>query len=72
MLLVHLSNHEGTPQEAEECSMDHMAAHMKWSPGFSDQVVRHVTRDGLARRVNGTGLALTTKGREVAQQVMLR
>jgi manganese/zinc/iron transport system permease protein len=72
MLLVHLSNHEGTPQEADECSMDHMAEHMKWSPAFSDRVVRHVTRDGLAQRVHGTGLTLTDRGREVAHQVMLR
>jgi manganese/zinc/iron transport system permease protein len=72
MLLVHLSNHEGTPEEANECSIEHMAQHMKWSPAYGGRVVRHVTRSGLARRVDGTGLALTDQGRAVAQQVMLR
>lgn len=72
MLLVHLSHHEGTPEEEKECSVDHMAQHMKWNPAYSERVVRHVTRSGLARRVNGTGLVLTDRGREVARQVMLR
>lgn len=72
MLLVHLSNHEGTPQEAEEGSLEHMAQHMRWSPSYSERIVRYVTRNGFARRVDGSGLVLTDKGREVAQQVMVR
>jgi manganese/zinc/iron transport system permease protein len=72
MLLVHLSNHEGTPEEAEESSLEHMAQHMRWSPAHSEQVARYVTRNGLAQRVDGTGLVLTDKGRQIAQQVMLR
>lgn len=72
MLLVHLCHHEGTPQETEECSLEHLSRHMRWSLTFGERVVRHVTRHGLARRVNGTGLALTGKGRELAQRVMLR
>jgi manganese/zinc/iron transport system permease protein len=72
MLLVHLSNHEDTPEEEEECALEHMSQHMRWSTTFSQRVVRYVTRHGLARRVNDTGLALTDKGREVARQVMLR
>lgn len=72
MLLVHLANHEDTPEEAAECSMAHMAEHMKWSPAYGERVVRHVTGNGLAQRVNGAGLMLTDRGREVARQVMLR
>lgn len=72
MLLVHLSHHEGTPEETDECSLEHLSRHMKWHPTFSERVVRHVTRHGLARRVNSMGLVLTDRGRELAQQVMLR
>jgi manganese/zinc/iron transport system permease protein len=72
MLLVHLSHHEGTPDEATECSLDHLSQHMKWSPAFGGRVVAHLTRSGLAQRVNGTGLRLTSQGREVAEEVMLR
>jgi Mn-dependent DtxR family transcriptional regulator len=49
-----------------------MAQHMRWSPTHSEQVARYVTRNGLAQRADGTGLVLTDKGRQVAQQVMLR
>jgi hypothetical protein len=35
-------------------------------------VVRYMTRNALARRTDKTRLVLTDKGREVAQQVMLR
>jgi manganese/zinc/iron transport system permease protein len=72
MLLVHLSQHEGTPDEATECSLDHLGLHMEWSPAFGERVVAHLTRRGLARRLNGTGLRLTDDGREVAREVMLR
>jgi manganese/zinc/iron transport system permease protein len=72
MLLVHLSQHEGTPDEAAECSLDHLSQHMKWSQAFGERVVAHLTRNGLARQVDATGLRLTDQGREIAQKVMLR
>ena len=72
MLLVHLSQHEGTPDEATECSLDHLGKHMKWSPGFGERVVAHLTRNGLAQQVDSTRLRLTAQGRVVAREVMLR
>ncbi len=72
MLLVHLLQHEGTPDEAAERSLDHLGQHMKWNPTFGERVVAHLTRDGLAQRVNGMGLRLTSQGREVAQEVIRR
>jgi Mn-dependent DtxR family transcriptional regulator len=45
---------------------------MKWQPAFGERVVRNLTRNGLAARVDGRGLRLTAAGREVAQQVMVR
>jgi manganese/zinc/iron transport system permease protein len=72
MLLVHLSHHEGTPEEADECSLEHLGRHMKWSRVFGERVVVRLTRKDLVRRVDGTCLQLTDRGRELAQEVMLR
>jgi manganese/zinc/iron transport system permease protein len=72
MLLVHLSQHEGTPDEATECSLDHLGEHMKWSPRFGERVVNHLTRSGLAQRVDSGILSLTDQGRVVAREAMLR
>lgn len=69
---MHLSQHEGMPDEATECSLDHPGQHMEWGPAFGDRVVAYVMRRDLAQQVNGTGLRLTDQGREVAQSVMLR
>jgi manganese/zinc/iron transport system permease protein len=72
MLLVHLSHHEGTPEEADECSLEHLGRHMKWSRAFGERVVGRLTRNDLVRRVDGPCLQLTDRGRELAQKVMLR
>jgi manganese/zinc/iron transport system permease protein len=73
-LLVHLLNHEGTPEEAAESTLDHLGRHMEWSPAFSERVADHLVRDGLAQRVDGraAGLRLTGSGRKLARDVMLR
>jgi manganese/zinc/iron transport system permease protein len=72
MLLVHLSHHEGTPEEAAECSLEHLTRHMRWNPAFGERVARHVMREGLARQASGACLILTDRGRDVARHVMLR
>lgn len=73
MLLVHLSQHEGTANEDEEMTLDHLERHMRWPPAFADQVADYVLRHGLAQQVDGgRRLALTEKGREVARTAMLR
>jgi manganese/zinc/iron transport system permease protein len=74
MVLVHLSNHEGTPEEAAESTLDHLRRHMKWSPEFGRRVAAQLVRGGLVRRDerNGAGLRLTDAGRQVARDVMVR
>lgn len=72
MLLVHLSNHKGTPQEAQESSIEHLTRHMRWRSSFGNRAVRHVTRHDLARRVDGNWLISTGQGWRLAQNVMLR
>ena len=72
MLLVHLSNHQGKPDEAAESSLDHLGRHMKWSPAFAERVVGNLTRAGLAKHVTDTQLSLTDQGLQVARKVMVR
>ena len=69
MLTVHLLNHEGTPEAAEENRLEHLPKHLRWERPFAEQVVSYAQRHGMIERQNGH-LALTDKGRDVAQQVM--
>jgi manganese/zinc/iron transport system permease protein len=74
LVLVHLLNHEGTPDEAAESTLDHLGRHMEWRPEFGRRVAAGLVRDGLAQRDdrNGAGLRLTPSGRQVAREVMVR
>lgn len=71
MLAIHLANHEGLPEAAEESRVEHLAEHLRWAPGFSDRVVRSAERGGLVTRA-GDGLALTEHGRAIAHEVVAR
>jgi manganese/zinc/iron transport system permease protein len=70
-LAVHLLNHEGQPEEAEESTLAHMGAHMRWSDGFARRAVRWAVTNGLVARADGS-LKLTPYGREVARRAMVR
>lgn len=73
MLLVHLSQHEGEPEMAEEATIEHMARHMCWPEGFGETVANYLGRQGFTQRVNGgSRLALTDAGRAHARKVMVR
>lgn len=71
MLLVHLSRHEGTPDEATENTLAHLVSELGWSPAFAERSVQAALRDGLVVRQNGH-LALTAQGRERARRVQAR
>jgi manganese/zinc/iron transport system permease protein len=71
MLALHLLNHEGTAEAAEECSPAHMGSHLRWRPAFADAVLRRAEQGGLVRR-NGDLLALTERGRQLAQEASMR
>jgi manganese/zinc/iron transport system permease protein len=72
MLLVHLSHHEGTEDEAAECGPAHFGQHMEWSRSFSDRVVAFTLRRHLVEWSADECLRLTERGRETAKEVMLR
>jgi manganese/zinc/iron transport system permease protein len=70
-LTVHLLNHEGDADEAEESALGHLRAHMHWDEELSRRVVRWAVNQDMIRRTNGH-LTLTDYGREVARKVMVR
>ncbi|MCI0395365.1 MAG: metal ABC transporter permease [Chloroflexi bacterium] len=69
-LAIHLMNHEGRPEAAEESRVDHLVQHLRWKPEFAAQVVQRAQRRGLVARDNGH-LALTESGRELAYHMMV-
>jgi manganese/zinc/iron transport system permease protein len=70
MLLVHLLNHENTPDEDFECRPDHLREHLRWDAEFATLAVRSALRDQLVRR-DSELLRLTEEGRRLARQTMV-
>lgn len=69
-LAIHLLQHEDTPQMSAECRVDHLHYHLHWEPNFSVEVVQRAVQRGLIER-HGGDLALTDRGRQVAQTTMV-
>ncbi len=69
MLAIHLLNHEGTPQAAEEARLEHLSEHMRWEPAFANRVVHRAENNGLVVR-HGNYLQLTQQGRNLASQTL--
>jgi manganese/zinc/iron transport system permease protein len=46
MLAIHLSNHEGLAEAQQENRLDALHEHLRWSPGFTTQVLRQAERHG--------------------------
>jgi manganese/zinc/iron transport system permease protein len=70
MLALHLRNHEEGNEAAHESEIAHLVESLRWSPDFARGVVERAERGGLVRR-EGVQLALTERGRQVAQQASL-
>jgi manganese/zinc/iron transport system permease protein len=66
MLAIHLLQHEGTPQEADESELVGLHHHLQWLPAEVTRVVRRAERHGLVTEQAGR-LKLTDQGREVAR-----
>jgi manganese/zinc/iron transport system permease protein len=67
MLAIHLFTHEGLPEAAIECRVDHLQDHLRWESDFSSKVVARAQRQELISEQGGM-LSLTDKGRRLAQQ----
>jgi manganese/zinc/iron transport system permease protein len=70
MLTIHLLNHEGSPEAAEESRVEHLTHHLRWEPDFAGRVVRGAERRGLVARGEGR-LALTNRGRALARDAVV-
>jgi manganese/zinc/iron transport system permease protein len=70
MLAIHLLNHEGSPEAAEESRVDHLTEHLSWEPDFAHRVVRGAERRGLVHPAAGR-LVLTERGRAVAREAVV-
>ncbi len=68
MLLVHLYQHEGTPDEAEEAAVDRVHQHLEWLPERVARVVRRTVQRGWVTHDQNL-LRLTAAGREQARQI---
>lgn len=70
MLLVHVLHHEHTERAREECRRATLHHHLRWSEGFTRQVVRQAEQRDL---VVGAGelVALTDAGRDRAQHAVV-
>jgi manganese/zinc/iron transport system permease protein len=71
MLAMHLLNHEATPDEPVENELAHLSSNLRWQPAFAERVVQRAERGGLIER-SGMQLALTERGRTLAQQASLQ
>jgi manganese/zinc/iron transport system permease protein len=69
MLAVHLMQHEGTPEEADESRYDGLHAHLSWPPKRVAAVVARAERRGFVVR-SGDLLKLTDAGRAKAKEVL--
>jgi manganese/zinc/iron transport system permease protein len=71
MLAIHLFNHEGLPEAEQECRIDQLHEHLRWKPAFVARVIGSAERQGLVLRRRDQ-LCLTPRGRQVAQQAIVR
>jgi manganese/zinc/iron transport system permease protein len=71
MLAIHLFTHEGAPEAAAESQVEHLNEHLRWEPAFASQVVRQAEQRGLVECIEQR-LTLTERGREIAQQAIVR
>ena len=71
MLAIHLLNHEGRPDAADESRVEHLGDHLKWNADFSGEVVARAVQRGIVSRDNGS-LELTDHGRAIAASALVR
>lgn len=67
LLLVHLFNHEGSPEYIVESKIDHLHEHMLWGREFGKKVVNMAMKRGNIVLLNDH-LELTGKGRKIARE----
>jgi len=70
MLVIHLLQHENTPEAERECRIDHLQDHLQWEQAFAEGVISRAASQNLLRPLDET-LELTSSGRQLAQQAIV-
>lgn len=70
MLVIHLHNHEDSPEAAEENCIPHLHSALGWSEKFAAETVSRAERADLIRRVGADLLDLTERGRTTARDAL--
>ncbi|MCY4170399.1 MAG: metal ABC transporter permease [Bacteroidetes bacterium] len=70
MLVIHLMQHENTPEAVQECRIDHLQDHLEWEEAFAEGVISRAASQKLLRTVGET-LELTPSGRQLAQEAIV-
>ena len=71
MLLIHLVNHEGEENEAEECNVNRINQHLSWNQTFTQNVILYAEKRGSIQ-IEEQILRLTNRGRKIADQAFAR
>lgn len=69
MLTIHLSHHEGQPEEKEESLLATLHIHLHWDKSFTERIARRAESKRLVVTENDQ-LVLTDKGRRLAEATM--
>lgn len=69
MLLIHLSQHEGTAEEDSEARVEHLATHLAWPPAVARRIVGRAVDRGWVREEGGR-LRLRDAGRSRARALL--
>jgi len=70
MLVIHLIQHENTPEAERECHVDHLQDHLAWEKSFAEGVISRARSKNLLRLV-GEYLELTPSGRALAREAIV-
>ncbi|TVR20172.1 MAG: hypothetical protein EA396_11000, partial [Anaerolineaceae bacterium] len=62
VLLGHIDNHSGTPEEAEELAVATLHEHLRWSRSKAGRVLARVRTLGWVRVGEGDIITLTPRG----------
>lgn len=69
-LLVHLLNHEQSPDRQAESAIGHLSSELRWSAGFARRITRAAAQASLLQR-SGDDLSLTSQGRAEAESARM-
>lgn len=70
LLVIHVLNHEGQPNEGDELALATVNQHLNWSPAYAEQIVQRARQRGWLDVAGGRLLALTPDGRQIARETL--